>query len=86
MIFAVASFAAQWLLRAYYRPLVRRNSKHRWMMWAWIVVYALVGIQMGWILRPFVGAPGAPVQFFRGEAWDNAYVVVIRLIWKTMTL
>jgi len=26
----------------------------------WGLLYTLVGAQMGWILRPFVGAPGAP--------------------------
>lgn len=81
LMFAVASFAAQGLLRGYYRPLIERNRNHRWMLWTWIVIYAFVGIQMGWILRPFVGAPGVPVQFFREGAWGNAYVVVAKLIY-----
>lgn len=84
VMFTIASLAAQWLLRGYYRPLVRQNRKHRWMLWSWIAVYALVGIQMGWILRPFIGSPGQPVQFFRTGAWDNAYVIVARLIWQTI--
>jgi hypothetical protein len=74
LMFAVASLAAQWLLRGYYRPLIRRNRKHRWMLWTWMLIYAFVGIQMAWGLRPFVGAPGARVQFFRAGAWENAYV------------
>lgn len=85
LIFAIASLAAQWLLRGYYRPLIFRNRRHRWLLWSWILVYALNGIQMGWVLRPFVGSPDGPVQFFRSEAWDNAYVVVGRLIWQAMT-
>lgn len=79
-MFAVASFGAQGLLRGYYRPLIARNRKHRWMLWTWLVIYVFVGIQMGWILRPFVGAPGTEVQFFRRGAWGNAYVVVTQLI------
>ena len=35
---------------------------------------------MGWILRPFIGDPRAPIAFLRSDAWGNAYVVVIRLI------
>jgi hypothetical protein len=35
---------------------------------------------MGWVLRPFIGKPGSRVEFFRAEAWDNAYVVVARMI------
>jgi hypothetical protein len=84
-MFAVASFAAQWVVRGYYRPLIDRNPRHRWMLRAWIVVYAFVGIQMGWVLRPFIGAPGTPVQFLRPEAWDNAYVIVARMLWRVIT-
>lgn len=80
-MFAIASLSGQWLLRTYYRPLVEKNSKHRWMMWAWMFVFALVGIQMGWVMRPFIGSPGAPAEFLRSSDWSNAYVVVGRLIW-----
>ncbi|MBC8105082.1 MAG: hypothetical protein H7Z14_00705 [Anaerolineae bacterium] len=31
----------------------------------WLVVFALVGSQMGWVLRPFIGAPGTPFAWFR---------------------
>ncbi|HEY8751005.1 MAG TPA: hypothetical protein VIM11_23675 [Tepidisphaeraceae bacterium] len=33
----------------------------------WVIVFGLVGSQMGWILRPFIGAPDAPVSFFRSR-------------------
>jgi hypothetical protein len=83
-MFAVASFTAQWLVRGYYRPLVERNSRHRWLLWCWLGVYTAVAIQMAWLMRPFLGAPGENVEFVRTEAWDNAYVVVLRLVWKTL--
>ena len=31
----------------------------------WVVIYALVGLQMAWILRPFIGAPGSEFTLFR---------------------
>jgi hypothetical protein len=31
----------------------------------WIVVFGLVGAQMSWILRPFIGHPNLPFQWFR---------------------
>ena len=31
----------------------------------WILIYAIVGAQMAWILRPFVGAPDRPFSLFR---------------------
>jgi hypothetical protein len=33
--------------------------------WVWIITYGIVGAQMGWILRPFIGAPNASFEFFR---------------------
>ncbi|XAM01137.1 hypothetical protein OT109_07070 [Phycisphaeraceae bacterium D3-23] len=33
----------------------------------WVVVYAIVGAQMGWVLRPFIGAPGVDFEWFRGK-------------------
>jgi hypothetical protein len=31
----------------------------------WILLYGLVGAQMGWVLRPFVGSPASPFTWFR---------------------
>jgi len=31
----------------------------------WLILYALVGSQLGWTLRPFFGAAGEPFQLFR---------------------
>lgn len=80
LVFAWASFAGQYLLRGYYRPLIVRNRRHGRLLWTWLGLYVFIGIQMGWVLRPFVGAPSAPVQFLRSGDWGNAYVVVAQLI------
>jgi hypothetical protein len=85
VMFAVASFAAQLLLRRWYRPLVARNGRHRVLLRSWLVIYAFVGIQMAWVLRPFVGHPDAPTRFFRyGSAWGNAYEHVAETLWKAV--
>lgn len=85
LAFGVASIAAQILLRRWYRPLVARNARHRVLMRFWIVIYAFVGIQMAWVLRPFVGHPRGPTHFFRyGAAWGNAYEHVADTIWQAM--
>lgn len=81
-MFGIASVAAQIVVRRYYRPLVRREPRHRHLLWAWFFLYAFVGIQMSWVLRPFIGHPEAPVAFFRSGAWGNAYVVVGGLLLK----
>lgn len=79
-MFTVAAVAGQMVMLRYYRDLIRRHRSHAVMLCAWLVLYAFVGIQMGWTLRPFVGAPGIPPAFFRDEPFTNAYVVVAGLI------
>ena len=74
----------RWCWPAAYRPLIARNPKHRWLLRTWIVIYAFVGIQMGWTLRPSSAPPDEPVRFFRGGELENAYVVVARMVWETL--
>lgn len=79
-MFLVAAGAGQVALRRAYRPLVARSPRHKLMMWAWGGCYAFVAIQAAWVLRPFVGAPGRPTQFFRDDMWGNAYVVILQTV------
>ncbi len=76
LMFGTASIAAQRLLKRFYAPLIARDKRHRSMVRLWIILYAFVGIQMGWVLRPFIGQPGSRTTFFREGAWGNAYVEV----------
>jgi len=84
LMFGVASVATQVVIRRYYGPLIRRTPRHRRLLWAWFALYAFVGIQMAWVLRPFIGDPDMPVTFFRSGAWGNAYIVLARLIAGTV--
>jgi hypothetical protein len=45
----------------------------------WILLYALVGAQMGWVLRPFIGDPHTPFAWFRARE-ANFFLDV----WRTM--
>ena len=82
VMFGVATAAAQVVVRRYYAPLIRRSPRHRQLLRFWFVLYAFVGIQMAWVLRPFIGDPHQPVEFFRSGAWGNAYVVLANLIMR----
>lgn len=84
LMFAIASVSGLLVMRRYYAPLIQRSPTHRPMLLVWLALYVFVGIQMSWVLRPFVGSPMLPVAFFRSEAWGNAYVFVGRLIWNTV--
>jgi hypothetical protein len=84
LMFGAASWAGQRLLRRFYAPLIARDRRHRTLVRVWIILYAFVGIQMGWVLRPFIGQPGSPTTFFREGAWGNAYVEVWdKAVWAT---
>jgi hypothetical protein len=45
----------------------------------WVVVFALVGAQMGWVLRPFVGNPAVPFEWLRGRE-SNFFQAVFRTL------
>ena len=85
-MFALASLLAQRVLARLFQPLVARDPRHRVMMRVWLVAFAFVGIQMGWVLRPFVGNPTEPTTFFREEAWGNAYEMMASHVRRTLGL
>jgi len=46
----------------------------------WVVLYGIVGSQLGWTLRPFFGTAGEPFQVFRPEINGNFYAKVLQAI------
>jgi hypothetical protein len=58
---------------------VDESARARFVFRIWILIYGVVGAQMGWILRPFLGAPGAPFQLFR-ERDSNFFQAVFRTL------
>ena len=49
----------------------------------WIVIYALVGCQMAWVLRPFVLDPRTEFAWFR-ERYANFFVDVWHTFWHLL--
>jgi hypothetical protein len=49
----------------------------------WIVVFALVGAQMSWVLRPFIGDPALPFAWFRDRE-SNFFVDVFEALLKLL--
>ena len=48
------------------------------LLFSWLAANLFFGAQLSWILRPFIGAPGLPVEFLRPNAFDgNFYENVI---------
>jgi hypothetical protein len=42
----------------------------------WVILFAVVGTQMGWVMRPFVGNPNLPFTWFR-ERESNFFEAVL---------
>lgn len=57
--------------------LHERRAKGIFLTWA--VIYGVVGAQMGWILRPFIGSPHLPFQLFR-ERESHFFEAVLRTL------
>ncbi len=58
----------------------RMLSRHvRTVFRIWMIVFGLVGAQMGWVLRPFVGNPSLPFTWFRGRE-SNFFQAVFHTI------
>jgi hypothetical protein len=45
----------------------------------WVVVFGVVGAQMGWVLRPFVGSPDIPFAWFRARQ-SNFFEAVFEIV------
>ncbi|MBK1988693.1 actin-binding WH2 domain-containing protein [Sphaerospermopsis aphanizomenoides BCCUSP55] len=46
---------------------------------SWLFLYAFVGMQLGWFLRPFFGAPGYKFELFRAVK-GNFYLDIVQAI------
>lgn len=85
-IFGLTGFLGISFLYQVMRPVADQESKDDLaiktrvnILKFWLGLYAFVGSQLGWTLRPFFGAPGEPFQLFR-ERQGNFYLAVIQAI------
>lgn len=65
------------------RPAEAPDGGGGFLLAIWAAVYGLVGLQMGWILRPFIGHPNAPFEIFRkqhGTVFTGIFGALSRLM------
>jgi hypothetical protein len=70
---AFAGIAANLRLVQLLRELSGSAVTARKVLVAWLAGNLLLGSQLSWILRPFVGSPGLPVQFLRPDALNGTF-------------
>lgn len=52
------------------------TGARKWLLIFWMFVYAFVGSQMAWTIRPFIGAPNTPFELFR-QLGGNFYTNIL---------
>jgi hypothetical protein len=81
VIIAFAGAAANMRLFRLLRSLSGSDGVARKVLFAWLTGNLFLGSQLCWILRPFIGSPVLPVEFFRPNAFQgNFYETVIGAI------
>lgn len=77
-VIAFAGIVANVRLRNLLRELGGGRVANR-VLFAWLVGNLFLGSQLSWIFRPFIGAPGLPLQFLRDHPLaGNFYEAVWR--------
>ena len=56
------------------RRRVPAGCRLSFMICLWLLAFAMVGCQFGWMLRPIVGSPNITVEFLRADALDSNFL------------
>jgi hypothetical protein len=76
---AFAGIAANLRLLQLLRALAGQRAAAGRVLLAWLAGNLFLGSQLSWIMRPFIGSPGLPVQFLRDDALNgNFFETVLR--------
>ena len=50
----------------------------------WVVIFAFVGMQLSWNLRPFIGSKDLPFELFRAKTQGNLYTYIFGALGNLM--
>lgn len=70
---AFAGVVANLRLYQLLREISGSESAAKRVLFAWLAGNLFLGSQLSWILRPFIGSPGLPVQFLRDEPMKGSF-------------
>jgi hypothetical protein len=84
VIIAFAGVAGNLRLVQLLRELSGNAATVRRVLLAWLAGNLFLGSQLTWILRPFIGSPGLPVEFlrptaFQGNFYETVFHALLRL-------
>jgi hypothetical protein len=79
LVIALAGMAGNLRLLQLLSRIGGNRTIARRVLFAWLAGNLFFGSQLTWILRPFIGSPALPVEFFRGSALHgNFFEAVVR--------
>jgi len=70
---ALAGVSANLSLLRLLAFITNSDKLARTILFSWLAVNLLMGGQLAWIMRPFIGTPDWPVEFFRAKALDGNF-------------
>ena len=75
-MFVLACAGTVGMARLYANLRAKEANRRRLvkMLACWLVTFAVVGCQTGWILRPLVGSPNIKVEFLREDALERNFL------------
>jgi hypothetical protein len=73
LLIAVAGIAGNAALLQGLRRVVRRGCPVDALHACWLAAFLLVGCELSWVLRPFIGSPFYPVRFMRPDALERNF-------------
>jgi hypothetical protein len=73
LLIAFAGLVANLRLVQLLQRLSGSTTIARRILLAWLAGNLLLGSQLSWLLRPFVGSPGLPVEFLRKDAFHGNF-------------
>lgn len=86
-VFALAGIIGVWFLIQGMRQVSLGGSEgaraRMRIVYLWILIYAFVGSQLAWTLRPFIGAPSIPFELFRqlgGNFYTNIFASIAEIL------
>jgi hypothetical protein len=77
VVIAFAGVAANVRLLQLLRSLAGGRAAAVRVLFAWLLANLFFGSQLSWILRPFIGSPSLPVEFFRGDPFNGNFLEAV---------
>jgi hypothetical protein len=72
-LIAAAGLGANIRFFTFLRQVCGGGQKAIQVLGAWLLLNMIVGCQVSWNMRPFVGSPGLPVRFLREHPFDGSF-------------